>query len=86
MEETTATTIDVDLQKSKDTTHFVFISRCGLAVDGVYYMRMINDRRAIDVGYKHLFLYYSLLKSDAVNRTVSNACRLICRIACTDLY
>jgi len=61
MEQTTAT-IDVDLQKAKDTTHFVFIRRCGLAVDGVYYMRMINVRSAIDVGYKYLFFLLQSLE------------------------
>jgi len=86
MEQTKATTIDVDQQKAKDIKHFVFIIRCGLAVDGVYYMRMIYGRRAIDIGYKYLFLYYSLLISYPVNHTVSNACCLICRIACTDVH
>jgi len=42
MGQTTDTTIDDNIHKSKDTTHFVFISWCdGLVIDEVYYMWMI---------------------------------------------
>lgn len=83
MEQTaTTTTLDDDIQKEKNTIHFVFISRRRLAVDEVYYiMWMINGQSTIDVGYKYLFLYYeNLLKSDTVTRTESNA------VSGTDLH